>query len=690
MRAFYVLAASALALVVSAVRGGDAQVATSASTAPNSVTAPETYEVRLEGGDLALSGLYVLKTLADAKVLTIEDVELSKDTHTNVCAVFIEETNLPGGCTAGLINFANTINRFKESPNRLAVGTKVYYPKAEFEKYSYEKQYNLSAAADKVQLQDDKRQAGQYMSDAYTTSRSGQFIEHTFDAYKLKFSLPGNKATEDLIRRLNAYPGVFVVKQQAAPAPTKPPGYSVEFSAGQVPLFCTGNGTPEEPYSAKFNGATTLTQRDCAALPNGSCAEVVILDQPIAKNPEIDGVEGATGKQPVDKEPLCTDPELLGGLDQYHSTHMAGIIASKQNGKGFIGLHPKGKVVQGWASDGDVAENVRTRRTRDSLQVYLFARSWKLNSDWATGDRLNKAANRTEHIVGKRIHDLRESLWIVAAGQPSKNGLSQPTKIDDLLNLGPMNSGDQENVLVVGGCTECGSGQPRFWEQSHFSRQFVHVAAPADLIVSTATGGSHTWAKGTSQASAFVAGVVSALVSEWPNSYKFASRVKERLQYTATPFPDAADREKVASGVINPVLALKDPNKNYIDTTSTGDGLEEITLDGWCEESLTVVKPNGNLVENSTIVTDRIHRIVQVGSGANRQWSVFSDKPWDDIVPGFILHIGPGIPTAPTCTNVPRSARPLLKKGPKIYSLNEIEDLLVRTDLPRVSCGCPK
>ena len=61
--------------------------------------------------------------------------------------------------------------------------------------------------------------------------------------------------------------------------------------------------------------------------------------------------------------------------------------------------------------------------------------------------------------------------------------------------------------------------------------------------------------------------MVSALVSEWPNSYKFASRVKERLQYTATPFLDAGDRDKVAAGVINPALALRIRNKNYIDTT---------------------------------------------------------------------------------------------------------------------------
>lgn len=684
---------SILLLAVAGLGGSQAPAPPEAASQTQGVG--DTYEIRLEGGDLSLSGLHVLRTLSHAKMLRVTDTTLTKGEHESVCSVFIEGTNLPGGCTQGLIDFATRLNRFKESPTRLAEGTKVFYPKAEFEKYEYEKQYNLSTAEDRNELADDRRKAGQYMSPESTKSRSGRFIEYTFEAYKLKLTLPKGQSSEDLIRKLNAYPGVFVVKEPSSAQEKKPSGYSMaSFEEQVIPAFCNGNATPEEPYS-KLVGLNSLSFRDCAQEPSGSCAEIVILDQPIAHNPEIDGaVEGLSGAQPTGQETLCTDPQTL-GIARFHSTHMAGIIVSKKNDKAFIGLHPSARLVQGWADDGEIANRVQARRNRDAMQVYLYARSWKLGPPFAAGDRLIKPESRTENIVAKRIHNLQENLWIVAAGQPSKEGLLTVSEIDGHLNLGPMNSGDQENVLVVSGCTECGSGAARLWNQGHFSKQFVHVAAPADLIVSTATAGSFTWAQGTSQAAAFVAGVVSALVSDWPTSYKFASRVKERLQYTATPFPDAADREKLAAGIINPDLALRDPNKDFIDLTDlTGPlkDLEPVVIEGWCDGSLTVLTPQGNLVKDGYIYTSRVHRIVQVGSGQRRQWSIFADNAWGDQQPGVIMHIGPGIPTVQGTGAT--DARPFLKLGPtkpgeggRIITLQQIENLLIHADLPKVSCS---
>lgn len=689
MRVGLLFVACSLMLVLIAGNSGRAEVQAPAAVTSQPVSS-DRYEVRIEGGDLALSGLHVLKTLSAAKVLPLSNVELDKEARTNVCDVFIEGTKLPGGCTQQLIDFATTINSFKASPNRLAEGTTVYYPAAAFEPYTYAKQYNLTTAAGKVALEDDKRRAGQYMSDEATKSRSGLFIQHSFEAYKLKVSLPAGKATDELIRQLNAYPGVFVVKAPSTLREPKGPGYSMATTTEQIPVFCTGNGTPEEAYASKYIGLTGMTPRDCATQPSGACAEVVILDEPIARNPEIDGVVGATGVVPGPKEPFCVEPHLM-KVSDYHSTHMAGIIAAKANGKAFIGLHPGGKVEQGWPDEASISNEVNSRNTtHDALQVYLFARSWKLAPPWAKGDHLVRATHRTENLVARRIHSLQENLWVVAAGQPDSEGLSVPTRIDDQLNLAPMNSGDQPNVLVVGGCTDCGSGAPRFWSESHFSRTFVHVAAPADLIVSTATGGSYTWAQGTSQAAAFVAGVASMLVSEWPNSYKYASRIKERLQYTATPFPDRDDREKLAAGVINAGLALKDPQKNYIDTNDPGKGLEEFAVDGWCAGSLTVLTPSGNLVQDAHIPTKRIHRVVQMGTGQERQWAILSQNPWDDPVPGVVLQIGPGIPTSSKCEDSAPESRPLLKSGNRLITLKQIENLLVKTSLPTVTCACPK
>ena len=108
--------------------------------------------------------------------------------------------------------------------------------------------------------------------------------------------------------RLNAYSGVFVVKEiRSGSAQTARvfDGRRHRTDSGVL----TGDGTPEEAYRANQSiGVTSLSQRDCATQPAGTCPEVVILDQPIAKNPEIDGVEGASGVMPVAQEKLCTDP----------------------------------------------------------------------------------------------------------------------------------------------------------------------------------------------------------------------------------------------------------------------------------------------------------------------------------------------------------------------------------------------
>src|SRR6185295_15563589 len=103
------------------------------------------------------------------------------------------------------------------------------------------------------------------------------------------------------------------------------------------------------------------------------------------------------------------------------------------------------------------------------------------------------------------------------------------------------------------------------WPVGNYSPAFVHLAAPAEPIVSTANATSFTWAHGTSQAAAFVAGVASALVSAWPDHYKTAESVKERLQYTATPFPRLDDGKRIAAGVVNPKIAMLDPDKDYLD-----------------------------------------------------------------------------------------------------------------------------
>lgn len=528
----------------------------SATPSQPAEAAPKTrkYVIHLQGGDLPANAARVLRMLSQRKLVPLGDTTL--EDKSSLCSIYIDKTNFPGSCTQSLVDLATDVNGFKTSPQRLSTGTPVFYPGVEFEKYDYEKQYDLKNPGDRASLETDKKISGPYMSVKPATH--GKFVEHTFEGYKLTVDLPADAASKKTLEQLQSYQGIYVA--EAPPrdgARTRTPQHSVTTAAQMVPSWCNGPDSEERPY-ARWLGVNAVETGDCGS---GRCADVVLIDQPISPHPEIapalEGWVAPTPSAPATPPPSvrCDAPSQLG--DTFHGTHLAGIIASQKNGFAFAGLHPGARLFsRSWPDLGEsgVAGEIHNRRNRDGLQIYVFASQWVLGDTFARGDRLKKADYRLKPIVAQTISERNADLWVVAAGQPGLKG-DEPIEIDSKLNRGPMNLGDLRNVLVVAGCDPCAPA-PALWPTGNFSRTFVHLAAPADLIVSTATADSFTWAQGTSQATAFVAGVASAMVSAWPNTYKDAERVKERLQYTATPFPSAADRERIAAGVVNPTSAL--------------------------------------------------------------------------------------------------------------------------------------
>ena len=68
--------------------------------------------------------------------------------------------------------------------------------------------------------------------------------------------------------------------------------------------------------------------------------------------------------------------------------------------------------------------------------------------------------------------------------------------------------------------------------------RFVHVAAPGvDPIAGWITDDAIGQASGTSQAAAYVAGIVASMIGYFPNSYTSPDVVKIKLQATSRPLP---------------------------------------------------------------------------------------------------------------------------------------------------------
>ena len=229
--------------------------------------------------------------------------------------------------------------------------------------------------------------------------------------------------------------------------------------------------------------------------------------------------------------------EVLDWNDAYHATHLAGIIGARDNRFGLVGVDPDARITW-WNWDKlstalmTVAKKVSDRQadadSRGSFQIYMFATSWP------TGVH-NSRASRMNDGLAKRFVVQEKPLVVAAAGEadPLKGELPQDVTFSTA--EAPMNLGDQENVIIVTGCSPCVAPSAQLLANANMSASFVHVAAPARDVLSTASGAKYTKGSGTSQATAFVAGLASAMVSRFPDIYKDAAQVKVRLQATSMP-----------------------------------------------------------------------------------------------------------------------------------------------------------
>jgi subtilisin family serine protease len=180
-----------------------------------------------------------------------------------------------------------------------------------------------------------------------------------------------------------------------------------------------------------------------------------------------------------------------------HGTHVAGIIAAAQNGRGVVGVAPKAKLMivrvmdaKGVGTTGGVAEGIR----------YAAANGARIINLSIQGDTPDPRLNDAIAAAGAA-----NALVVVAAGNSARDIDSKPSY--------PASIAAPNLVAVAATTPATGRG---LQDQSNFGRLDVQLAAPGEDILSTANTGGYISLTGTSMAAPMVSGVAALAASVNP------------------------------------------------------------------------------------------------------------------------------------------------------------------------------
>jgi Subtilase family len=456
--------------------------------------------------------------------------------------------------------------------------------------------------------------------------------------------------------------------------------------------------------------------------PQVNCPEILLIDEEVYPHPDLEGAyrrsyskEDRSSVVPKFNEQFSSKEDgrqkikltANGPADDEHGTYMAGIIASRANRYGIVGLAPDAKI---YSINWEVFAHNHPQLTRlleerdnngqheGKQQIVVFATDWHLVNDslptendslpkekeQAANKRLLRKEDRWTDQLASCIKN--STLLVVAAiGQPKGDETDKkPKEIDERFPDGPMNLGDLDNVITVTGCEDCYGPSPHIIGIANVpaedAKNMVHVAAPAIDIPGTVKPFGEDlvrYAKGsgTSPATAIVAGVLYEMISYWPDSYRQLFNIKRRIQVTSRPtlLSEDASGLHLSVGILDPTIALRDPSKNWLkDSDSTWN---DIGVFGWNEEQIPVMHPVTK--KKSWINTEDILRIYRLDRYGKTYWVFYTKTDSRSLIDrqGPFL-IDPNFQKEPLITLGSWEGVEDPSRGTK-YSLEKINDLLL-------------
>lgn len=552
----------------------------------------------LEGGEVADNLYDYLIDLARSRTLATQAYQpVAGD---SICTAVHRQTNLPSKIRCPepkAVTLFEILNPSRRKGSALATGQTVRVPATlRVCENPYWRRYDVSQTRDKERFDVDVKR----WNASKPTWRSDTEARINFEGYDVEIPLlPANSdsaAQAKVVQDSKLHeksPNAYIDPQKRAlqrlqfsmNPEEQIAACSSDTAISYLDMLVRDSGWAPDRLPQDFTACAARTA-DCR---DGACARIVLIDTPVMKHPKLRHALGggvAEARTPAATAGRC---EPVKFKEEFHGTHLAGIMLSEHGPRGFGGLVSGAAfepLVRTELNDAALAEEIlRLEDVAEGVPPNVFVYASRFDPyrpDHLNGEgRLrNKALRFSTHLAAKRIEETK-ALWIVAAGQ-EEDSTKPGFEISPESKFAPMNLGDQSNVVVVTACDKCTPAGATLMGSALYSGSIVSLAAPGRGILGLANESSLSFADGTSQATAFVAGVAAAMKSCYPTAFatQTAERVKSRLMLTARPSLQQSDYDKVQSGTLDPVLALVDPTKTWL--KRRGAPLEKVRMAGWC------------------------------------------------------------------------------------------------------------
>ena len=293
-------------------------------------------------------------------------------------------------------------------------------------------------------------------------------------------------------------------------------------------------------------------------IANGSGVTVALLDS------------GVMGQRADLTGQVTTGPDYAGGIEQpgetgwgEHGTCMASIIAGhgRGGGNGMLGAAPGAHVLSVRVIRDDDAPDIGGA-TKDATPIsdgikYAVDHGARVISMSLGGSDAGGASDSTPEADAIRYALDHNVVVVVAAGNSADKGdaIQFPGAERGVITVGAVDSASRHAAFSTTG-----------WD--------VAVAAPGVNLPCDAADSDDEYmlGDGTSQATAYVAGIVALIVSE--NRSLSPAQVRDILEQTARNKPAGGRNDQYGFGIVNPVAALKAAAtvKGVAETPTAGSG----------------------------------------------------------------------------------------------------------------------
>jgi subtilisin family serine protease len=218
----------------------------------------------------------------------------------------------------------------------------------------------------------------------------------------------------------------------------------------------------------------------------GEGVTVAVIDTGLPVHRDLEG-------QVVASANFTNDP--IEDIKQGHSTHVAGIIAAKENNEGVVGIAPKAKLViakslgdDGGGSDESIA---------DAIDWCIEQKVDIINMSLGAPAKYAHLFTKTEKAVKKAYEN--NIVVICASGNENASKVGIPARYEEAIAIAAVNSKKQRANFSNKGPT-------------------LDFAASGVDIISTFLDNTYASLSGTSMASPQVAGLAALIISEHKNN----------------------------------------------------------------------------------------------------------------------------------------------------------------------------